>query len=420
VADRRAVNQTADTTVAAAVADAHRREWGYVLAATVRVTRDLDLAEEAVQDAYARALDSWAQAGVPDSPGAWLTTVARRNALDAKRRAAAWQRTVPLLVDDQAGGPTDEADPVTDDRLRLIFTCCHPALSMEARVALTLRLLCGISTAEIARAFLVPEATMAARITRAKKKIAEAGIPYRTPSDEDLTERVDAVLTVLHLLFTTGHTAPSGGELVRAELIERALDLARMLRLLLPTDADVAGLYALMLLTDARRGTRTDTSGRLLRLGEQDRSRWDRRAIAEGIALTRRSLRGRSPGRFTLMAAIAAVHAEALGWDQTDWREIVGLYDRLVTIWPSPVVALNRAIAIGHAEGPQAGLDALDRLAAEPQLAGYHYLPAARAEFLTRLGRTHQARLAYQEALMLTDNTIEQDFLRKQLGALPE
>jgi predicted RNA polymerase sigma factor len=189
---------------------------------------------------------------------------------------------------------------------------------------------------------------------------------------------------------------------------------------LLPTDADVAGLYALMLLTDARRGTRTDTSGRLLRLGEQDRSRWDRRAIAEGIALTRRSLRGRSPGRFTLMAAIAAVHAEALGWDQTDWREIVGLYDRLVTIWPSPVVALNRAIAIGHAEGPQAGLDALDRLAAEPQLAGYHYLPAARAEFLTRLGRTHQARLAYQEALMLTDNTIEQDFLRKQLGALPE
>ena len=419
------MNQTTDATVAAAVADAHRREWGYVLAATVRVTRDLDLAEEAVQDAYARALATWADTGVPDQPGAWLTTVARRNALDAMRRAATWRRTVPLLVEDQATpttgptDPTDSTDP-TDDRLRLVFTCCHPALSIQARVALTLRLLCGLSTADIAHAFLIPEATMAARITRAKKKIAEAHIPYRIPADEELTDRVDAVLTVLHLLFTTGHTAPSGDELVRAELIERALDLARILRLLLPTDPDVAGLYALMLLTDARRDTRTDHEGRLLRLAEQDRSRWDRRAIADGIALTRRSLRGRSPGRFTLMAAIAAVHAQAPSWDRTDWREIVGLYDRLVTIWPSPVVALNRAIAIGHADGAQAGLDALDTLAAEPQLAGYRYLPAARAEFLTRLGRTREARLAYQEALLLTDNTVEQGFLSEQLGALPD
>jgi RNA polymerase sigma factor (sigma-70 family) len=414
-----AVNQKTDATVAAAVADAHRREWGYVLAATVRVTRDLDLAEEAVQDAYARALATWADTGVPDQPGAWLTTVARRNALDAMRRAATWRRTVPLLVEDQATPTTGPTDP-TDDRLRLIFTCCHPALSIQARVALTLRLLCGLSTADIAHAFLTPEATMAARITRAKKKIAEAHIPYRIPADEDLTDRVDAVLTVLHLLFTTGHTAPSGDELVRAELIERALDLARILRLLLPTDPDVAGLYALMLLTDARRDTRTDHEGRLLRLAEQDRSRWDRRAIADGIALTRRSLRGRSPGRFTLMAAIAAVHAQAPSWDRTDWREIVGLYDRLVTIWPSPVVALNQAIAIGHADGAQAGLDALDTLAAEPQLAGYHYLPAARAEFLTRLGRTPEARLAYQEALLLTDNTVEQGFLSEQLDALPD
>jgi RNA polymerase sigma factor (sigma-70 family) len=422
VAHGRVLSRTADTTVAAAVADAHRREWGYVLAATVRVTRDLDLAEEAVQDAYARALNTWASAGVPDHPGAWLTTVARRIALDEMRRAATWQRTVPLLVDDQAGAFTDPTrnDPVADDRLRLIFTCCHPALSIEARVALTLRLLCGLSTADIARAFLIPEPTMAARITRAKTKIAEARIPYRIPADEDLTERVDAVLTVLHLLFTTGHTAPSGAALVRAELIERALDLARMLRLLLPTDPDVAGLYALMLLTDARRDTRTDACGRLVRLPDQDRSRWDRRAIAEGIALTRRSLRGRSPGRFPLMAAVAAVHAEAPTWDRTDWGEIVGLYDRLATIWPSPVVALNRAIAIGHADGPQAGIDALEALAVEPQLAGYHYLPAARAEFLTRLGRTDEARLAYQEAVLLTDNTVERDFLGEQLGALPD
>jgi RNA polymerase sigma factor (sigma-70 family) len=416
------VNQASNSVVAAAVADAHRREWGYVLAATVRVTRDLDLAEEAVQDAYARALQHWADTGVPDQPGAWLTTVARRIALDAMRHDANWRRTVPLLVDDQASRPADEtsADPVADDRLRLIFTCCHPALSMEARVALTLRLLCGLSTADIARAFLLPEPTMAARITRAKKKIAEAHIPYRLPGDEDLTGRVDAVLTVLHLLFTTGHTAPSGGELLRAELIERALDLTRTLRLLLPTDPDVAGLYALMLLTDARRGTRTDSSGRLLRLAEQDRTRWDRRAIAEGIALARRSLRGHSPGRFALMAAIAAVHAEAPSWDHTDWPEIAGLYDRLITVWASPVVALNRAIAIGHADGPQAGLDALDRLAAEPLLVGYHYLPAARAEFLSRLGRADEARLAYQEALLLTENTVEQDFLATQLRTLDD
>jgi len=367
-----------------------------------------------------QALRTWAEGGVPARPGAWLTTVARRRALDAQRRDAAWQRSVPLLIEDTYGPPVDEAsgDQVTDDRLRLMFICCHPALSIEARVALTLRLLCGLSTPDIARAFLITEVTMAARITRAKKKIADARIPYRLPSDEDLAQRVDAVLTVLHLLFTAGHTAPSGTSLVRPELVERALDLARMLRLLLPTDPDVAGLYALLLLTDARRATRTDETGRLLRLADQDRTHWDRRAIAEGLALVRRSLRGHSPGRFPLMAAIAAVHTEAPTWEATDWPEIAGLYQHLVTVWPSPVVALNQAIAIGHAEDPQAGLDALDRLATDPQLAGYHYLAAARAEFLTQLGRTEDARLAYQEAMLLTDNTVEHSHLAARLREL--
>lgn len=419
-AAERPERRSVDAAVAAAVADAHRREWGYVLAATVRVTRSLDLAEDCVQDAYTQALRTWAEGGVPARPGAWLTTVARRRALDAQRRDAAWQRSVPLLIEDTYGPPVDEAsgDQVTDDRLRLMFICCHPALSIEARVALTLRLLCGLSTPDIARAFLITEVTMAARITRAKKKIADARIPYRLPSDEDLAQRVDAVLTVLHLGFTAGHTAPSGTSLVRPELVERALDLARMLRLLLPTDPDVAGLYALLLLTDARRATRTDETGRLLRLADQDRTHWDRRAIAEGLALVRRSLRGHSPGRFPLMAAIAAVHTEAPTWEATDWPEIAGLYQHLVTVWPSPVVALNQAIAIGHAENPQAGLDALDRLATDPQLAGYHYLAAARAEFLTQLGRTEDARLAYQEAMLLTDNTVEHSHLAARLREL--
>src|SRR6516165_9635260 len=411
-----------DAAVAAALAEAHRQEWGYVLAATVRITRDLDTAEECAQDAYAQALTAWPDGGVPARPGAWLTTVARRRAMDLIRRNDTLRAKLPLLAGPGLGSGPDAlieaAEDVPDDRLRLIFTCCHPALVMEARVALTLRLLCGLSTADIARAFLVSETTMAARITRAKKKIAEAHIPYRLPADEDLSQRVEAVLNVLHLLFATGHTAPSGQELVRAELVERARDLARMLRLLLPTDPDVAGLYALMLLTDARRDTRTDSSGRVLRLSEKDRARWDRRAIAEGLAVARLAARAHSAGRFPLMAAIAAVHAETPRWEQTDWHHIVGLYDRLIAAWPSPVVALNRAIAVGHADGAQAGLEALDRLTAEPQLAGYQYLPAARAEFLSRLGRTDEAQLAYREALLLTGNTAEQEFLATQLRSL--
>jgi predicted RNA polymerase sigma factor len=307
---------------------------------------------------------------------------------------------------------------INDDRLRLIFICCHPAIAPEAQVALTLRLLCGLSTAEVARAFLVSESTMAARITRAKKKIAAARIPYRVPPADELPARIEAVLTVVHLLFTTGHTAPAGDDLVRRDLVEGSLDLARMLRALLPADADVAGLLALILLTDARRATRVAQDGRLLLLSEQDRTQWDQEAISEGLALVQEALRGRPPGRFALMAAIAAVHAEAPTWQNTDWREVVALYDVLVQIWPSPVVALNRAVAVGLSHGPDAGLEALEALAAEPQLAGYGYLAAARAEFLRRLGRTVEARSSYEEALLLTENTIERDFLATRLQQL--
>lgn len=390
-----------------------------MLAATVRVTRDLDLAEECVQDAYARALTSWATDGVPARPAAWLTTVARRRALDLLRRETVLRRSLPLLVEDdvEPEPDIDDAD-IPDDRLRLICTCCHPALAPEAQVALTLRLLCGLTTAEVARAFLVSEPTMAARITRAKKKIASARIPYRVPPAAELPERIDAVLTVVHLLFTTGHAAPAGAGLVRRDLVERALDLARMLRTLLPGDADVAGLLALIVLTDARRATRVGSDGRLLLLEEQDRTLWDQAAIAEGAALVREALRRRPPGRFALQAAIAAVHAEAPRWEDTDWREVVALYDVLAQVWPSPVVALNRAVAVGMADGPEAGLAAVDALRDEPQLVGYSYTAAVRADFLRRLGRVDEARTSYEEALLLTENEVERAFLSRRLAGL--
>ena len=392
-----------------------------MLAATVRVTGDIDLAEECVQDAYARALAAWSNGGIPARPGAWLTTVARRRAIDVARRASTHDRALPLLVERvEAPGPSDvDASPdIVDDRLRLIFTCCHPAIGTDAQVALTLRLLCGLTTAEVARAFLVSEATMAARITRAKKKISMARIPYRVPPVEDLPSRTDAVLTVVHLLYSTGHTAPVGADLIRRDLVERSLDLARVLRALLPGDPDVAGLLALILLTDARQATRLAADGHLVLLADQDRSQWDQNAIGEGVALVRDALRRRPPGRFALMAAIAAVHAQAPSWDATDWREIVGLYDLLVEIWPSPVVALNRAVAIGLAEGPSAGLHALDALGAEPVLVTYSYLASARADFLRQLGRTNEARVAYQEALFLSENAVERDFLMDRLGQI--
>ena len=373
-----------------------------------------------MQDAYAQALAVWETRGIPDRTGAWLTTVARRRALDLLRREATLARSLPLLAVEEVEPEPElvSGAEIPDDRLRLICTCCHPALAPEAQVALTLRLLCGLTTTEVARAFLVSEPTMAARLTRAKKKIAAAHIPYRVPPAHELPERLSAVLGVVHLVFTTGHTAPVSDDLVRRDLVERALDLARMLRLLLPHDADVAGLLALILLTDARRETRVDRTGRLLLLEEQDRSQWNAGEIREGLALVREASAARPPGRYALQAAIAAVHASATSWEDTDWSEVVSLYDGLCAIWPSPVVALNRAVAVGMADGPEAGLMAIDEIGDRPELAGYRYLPAARAEFLRRAGRLSEAKSEYTAAIALTDNAVEREFLTSRLNRL--
>jgi RNA polymerase sigma factor (sigma-70 family) len=401
--------------VDAAVALAHRREWAQVVATTAQATGDLDLAEECAQEAFAQALTVWPRSGIPDRPGAWLTQVARNRARDELRRRATLRRMLPMLVTDGAApGPEAGFD---DDRLRLIFTCCHPALSREAQAALTLRLVCGLSTGEVARAFLVSEATMAARITRAKKKIATARIPYRAPAPDELGERVGVVLEVVQLIFTTGHTAPAGPGLLRHDLLDRALDVGRLLHLLMPADAAVSAQLALMLLTDARTPARVSPDGRLLLLSEQDRTRWDAAQIEQGIALLVDALRREPPGRYALQAAIAAVHAEAPSWQATDWSEIVRLYDLLLSRWPSPVVALNRAVAIGVRDGPPAGLDALDLLSAEPALATYPYLSAARADFLRQLGRWTAAAEAYEEAIALSANDVERRFL---VGRLDE
>jgi RNA polymerase sigma-70 factor, ECF subfamily len=408
--------------VSQVLADAHRREWGFVLAATVRVAGNLDLAEECVQDAFVAAMAAWTRRGIPENPAAWLTTAARRRALDLLRRDRTLRGKLPLLVGTaraaEHGDDLDDAEEtsvIPDDRLRLMFTCCHPALALEAQVALTLRLLCGLTTAEIARAFLVGEPTMAARITRAKKKIAVARIPYRVPPGHELPDRLDAVLTVVHLLYTTGHTAPEGDRLVRPELVERAIDLARMLSTLMPDDREVRGLLALLLLNDARRAARTDRDGRLLLLEEQDRSQWDRAAIAEGSELVRQALRRGRPGRFAIQAAIAAVHAEAPSYEATDWQQILGLYDALLAVWHSPVVELNRAVAVAMVRGPAAGLLALDAVAGDPRLAGYSYLEAARADLLRRLGRRAEAAAAYRGALQLATNEAERSFLAHRL-----
>jgi RNA polymerase sigma-70 factor (ECF subfamily) len=385
-----------------------------VLAATVRVTRDLDAAEEAVQDAYVQALRTWTRDGVPDRPGAWLTTVARRNALNGLRRRQTLETKLPLLLEPEET-EMPEPETIPDDRLRLIFTCCHPALAQEAQIALTLRLVCGVPTPDIAHAFLVAEATMAARLTRAKKKIAAARIPYVVPSADDLRERVDAVLTVIHLLYASGHTARSGEDLVRDDLTGRALDLARMLRLLLPADPEAAGLLALLLVHHARRATRTDAQGRLLRLEQQDRAGWDRELIAEADRLVVAALGAGPPGRFSLQAAIAAVHAQAPSYAETDWPQILELYDELLRIWPSPVVALNRAVAVSMVDGPEAALVEVEELEHDSRLSGYRYLPATKADLLHRLGRDAEAAIAYQAALALTDNAAEQEFLSERV-----
>jgi RNA polymerase sigma-70 factor, ECF subfamily len=382
----------------------------------VRVTRDLDTAEESVQDAYVAALQAWARDGVPERPGAWLTTAARRNALNAMTRRKTLQAKLPLLLEPQdTEMPEPSEDTIPDDRLRLVFTCCHPALAREAQVALTLRLVCGVGTADIAHAFLVAEPTMAARLTRAKKKIVAARIPYVVPGPDDLPARVEAVLTVVHLLSTTGHTAPSGDALVRTELVDRALDLARTLHALLPAEREVAGLLALLLVHHARRATRTDAAGRLALMEDQDRAAWDRAAIAEADRLVVAALRDGPPGRFTLQAAIAAVHAQAPSYAATDWPQILTLYDELLRVWPSPVVALNRAVAVSMVEGPAAALEQVEALERDGRLASYRYLPATKADLLRRLGRHEEAGDAYRAALALTDNATERAFLAEQL-----
>jgi RNA polymerase sigma-70 factor (ECF subfamily) len=427
VVDSRSDSVGAD--VAAAVEQAHRAEWGLVLASVARLLDgDLATAEECTQEAYVAALETWGERGVPARPGAWLTTTARRRALDRVRRESGMRERFPDLVraDDERAhaAVTEEEDAVVvDDRLRLVFTCCHPSLAAESRVALTLRMVCGLSTPEIARAFLVPEPTMAARITRAKKKITAAGVPYRVPYGAELPDRLDGVLTVIHLVFTTGYTA-EGPSLVRADLVERALDLARVLAVLMPDEPEALGLLALLELTDARRAARTDPAGRLVLLEDQDRSRWDRALVEHGTGLLDRALRltrpGHPAGRFTLQAAIAAAHAESPTWQDTDWLVILALYDRLLEAWPTAVVAVNRAVALSFVSGPEAGLVELDRLAAEPALRGYHYLPAARADLLRRSGRHDEASAAYAEALALAPPGQEHAFLAGRLAELTD
>jgi len=416
-----------NTGVEAAVAGAHRREWGRVLAATARVARDLDLAEECVQEAYASALAAWVGGGIPDNPAAWLTTTAKRRAIDAIRRDRTLRAKLPLLVepnevimDELTTDATDPGDVIPDERLRLIFTCCHPALAQDSQVALTLRLLCGIPAADIARAFLVSESTVAARLTRAKKKISVARIPYRVPQATDLPDRLLAVLAVIHLLFTAGHTAPSGASLMRADLVDRAMHLARMLRELMPGDTEVRGLHALLLVTDARRATRVDADGGLVRLEDQDRSRWDRSALAQAHDLIVGCLRAGPPGRYVLQAAIASLYAEAPSYDQTDWPQIVVLYDRLLDVWPTPVVALNRAVPLAMVSGPQAALAEVERLERDGRLSGYHYLPAIKADLLSRIGRTGEAADAYRQAFDLAANEAERAFLAGQIATHAE
>jgi RNA polymerase sigma-70 factor (ECF subfamily) len=399
-----------------AVADAHRREWAFVLAATARVAGDFDVAEECVQDAYLSALDAWTRDGVPRKPGAWLTATAKRKALDVLRRDKVFRAKMPMLVEPGETEPQEqEEEAVPDDRLRLIFTCCHPAIAREAQVALTLRLVCGVSTGDVAHAFLVSETTMAARVTRAKKKITAARIPYRVPGAAELPERLDAVLSVLHLLYTTGHTAPTGTDLVREDLIRNATDLTRMLRNLMPDEPEVRGLLALLLLTDARRATRTDADGRLRTLEEQDRSRWDRGMIDEGRQVVLAAFRTGRVGRYALQAAIASLHAIAPSYEQTDWRQIVGLYDELLKAWPSPVVALNRTVALSFVDGPQPALAHIAELERDGRLDGYHYLPAVKADLLRRDGRDEEAATAYRKALDLVDNDAEREYLTRRL-----
>jgi RNA polymerase sigma-70 factor, ECF subfamily len=408
------------TGAAGSVEAVFREERGRLLAALVRQFGDLDLAEEVASDAVATALERWAMDGVPLRPGAWLLTTARRKAVDRLRRDKAYAARLAVLQAEAdryglAVEPADDED-VPDERLRLFFTCCHPALPLDAQVALTLRCLAGLSTPEVARAFLVPAATMAQRIVRAKRKIKSARIPFRVPAADELPGRLPGVLRVVYAIFTEGYAASAGRELLRADLADEAIRLARILHRLLPGEREVAGLLALLLLVDARREARTGPDGQLVLLDEQDRSRWDREAIEEGRRLVVEALHGGRPGSYALQAAIAAVHDEAADVATTDWPQVVALYDVLTDVAPSPVVALNRAVAVAMRDGPAAGLELLDALAADERLRGYHLLPAARADLLRRLGRRGEAVAAYREALALVGNEPERAYLTRRLA----
>jgi len=398
-----------------AITRAHRAEWARVVAALARRFGDLDLAEDAAAEAFATAVERWPTDGVPPNPGGWLTTTANRKAIDRIRREQkrdGKQKEAQMWL-------TDPPDPeplgaIDDDRLRLIFTCCHPALSMEARTALTLRLVGGLTVPEISRAFLVQESTMGQRITRGKAKIAAARIPYRVPSVEDLPERVSGVLAVLYLVFNEGYLATGPEtEPVRRDLTDEAIRLTRMIRLLLPDDGEVAGLLALMLLTEARRAARVSASGELVRLDEQDRATWDTALIAEGHQIVRERLAaaasGVAPGRYQILAAINAVHTSARDMRDTDWSQVVALYDQLLRVDPSPIVALNRAVAVAELDGPEVGLAMVDRL--EGELSGYHAYHATRADLLRRLDRRGEAKDAYGRAIELAGNTAETAYL---------
>jgi RNA polymerase sigma-70 factor (ECF subfamily) len=402
-----------------AITRTHREEWARVVAALTRRFRDLDIAEEAAAEAFAAAVGRWSAEGVPPNPGAWLTTTANHKAIDRIRRESKRgdkQREARILYDEDA---PEALGAIDDERLRLIFTCCHPALAMESRVALTLRMVGGLTVAEIARAFLVQETAMGQRITRAKAKIRAARIPYRVPSAEDLPARVSGVLAVLFLVFNEGYLATGADtDPVRDELTAEAIRLTRLIRALLPEDGEVAGLLALMLLTEARRPARVFSSGELVPLDEQDRGAWDTALIAEGHRLVRERLAaGVAPGRYQILAAINAVHTSARDVRDTDWSQIVALYDQLVHLDPSPIIALNRAVAVAELDGPEVALAAVDRFG--DKLAGYHAYHATRADLLRRLGCSQKSRAAYDKAIELAGNTAETAFLtrrREQLG----